>query len=89
MANVLRTGVKSLDLKTLMSLFPMVKQVWSSRNIGNEAQALVYFDWHLMAFDSYFNILLTHYIDELTRIPQEDLVILVGPIAREWINAQA
>lgn len=90
MGNMLRTGVRSFGLmKTLMSLFPMVRQVWSNRNVSDEHQAQAYFGWHLMAFDSYFNVLLARYFDELVRVPHEDLVILVGPVAREWINAQA
>jgi hypothetical protein len=73
-------------MKTLMSLFPLVKQVWSNRNTADEDLARPYTNWHLQAFDSYLNVMLSRYMDELAGIAAEDLVILVGPVAREWIS---
>ena len=75
-------------MKTLMSLFPLVKQVWTNRNSSDEELAQPYTNWHLLAFDSYLNIMLSRYMEELVRIPTEDLVILVGPVAREWLKMQ-
>lgn len=64
----------------------MVRQVWCVRDVDDAQLALPYLSWHLLAFDSYFNIMLSRYMEELIRIPTEDLVILVGPIAHEWLN---
>ena len=75
-------------MKTLMSLFPLVTQVWSNRNSSDEDLAQPYSGWHLLAFDSYLNIMLAPYKGELEHIPPEDLVILVGSVARAWINQQ-
>jgi hypothetical protein len=73
-------------MKTLMSLFPLVKQIWSNRNAPDEELARPYTNWHLQAFDSYLNIMLSRYMEDLTLSATEDLVILVGPVAREWIS---
>lgn len=82
-------GVKTnSSMKTLMSLFPLVKQVWCIRDVDDAQLAQPYINWQLLAFDSYFNVILSRYMEELVRIPTEDLVILVGPIAREWLNMQ-
>jgi hypothetical protein len=85
----LSNGVRTYGLmKTLMSLFPLVKQVWSNRNATDEQLAEPYINWHLQAFDSYLNVMLSRYIEELAQTPSEDLVILVGSVAREWLNKQ-
>ena len=75
-------------MKTLMSLFPLVKQIWTNRNASDDEMAQPYVGWQLQAFDSYLNIMLSRYMDELIHIPANDLVILVGSVAHEWIKAQ-
>ena len=75
-------------LKTLMSLFPLVRQIWSNRNASDEQLAQPYTHWHLQAFDSYLNIMLSRHMDNLVQLAADDLVILVGPVARKWISAQ-
>jgi hypothetical protein len=83
----LKTGVRTFGLmKTLMSVFPLVKQVWSIREISDAQLAQPYSGWHLLAFDSYLNIMVSRYMEELIRLPAKDMVILVGPVAREWVT---
>ncbi|MEO8613044.1 MAG: hypothetical protein ABI690_34445 [Chloroflexota bacterium] len=71
-----------------MSVFPLVKQVWSSRNASDESLAQPYANWHLQAFDSYLNVMVSRHVGDLAQIAADDLVILVGAVAREWLRTQ-
>jgi hypothetical protein len=80
-------GVKPVSLmRTLMGLFPLVEQVGKRQAEDSLFLIEPYTHWYLLAFDSSFNILLARYLEELKYIPSEDLVILIGPVARAWIN---
>ncbi|MBZ0289660.1 MAG: hypothetical protein K8I30_18705 [Anaerolineae bacterium] len=82
-----KIGVKPVNLiKTLMGVFPLVEQVRGRRAEDSLHLIAPYTHWHLLAFDSSFNVLLSRYMEELKYIPAKDLVILIGPVAREWIN---
>jgi hypothetical protein len=73
-------------MKTLMGSFPLVEQVGVRHTSDSLHLIEPYAHWHLLAFDSSFNVLLSRYLEELKYIPDQDLVILIGPVARAWMN---
>jgi hypothetical protein len=79
------SGVKTIGLmQTLMTQFPLVKTVTSGQADNPTYLAQPYLTWHLIAFDSQFNLLLAKYEANLADVPLADLVILVGAVAQAW-----
>ena len=76
-------------MSTLSRQFPLVQClcVTSSEDVSELIKP--YLTWKMVTVDDYSSVLLTKHVGELRHSMTSDLIILIGDLAKEWLNSQS
>jgi hypothetical protein len=73
-------------MSTLTRRFPRVKTIMSLSTKQLPAIVEPYLSWHLITADDHLSLLLCKYPDKCNPTHSDDMVILVGDVAQEWLK---
>lgn len=76
-------------MPTLSRQFPLVQCI--SITLSENVSELIkpYLTWKLVTVDDYSSVLLTKHTGDLSDAMTDDLIILIGDLAKEWLNSRA
>jgi hypothetical protein len=72
-------------MSTLDKRFSMVKKIRAMPTDDLAALVQPYLTWHLVTLDDKVNILLSKHTGHLSHAGLNDLVILIGAVAKQWL----